>query len=51
MNSDGYKIVEFSYCSTCKHVDLKEEEHPCATCLSEPVNLNSHKPVKWEEKV
>lgn len=46
-----YKEVYFDkYCKTCKHKDLKEEEFPCDICLEEPTNLNSHKPVKWEEK-
>ena len=27
-----------------------EEELPCAECLEHPVNLNSHKPVCYEEK-
>ena len=29
--------------------DLPEEEDPCDECLSETVNLFSHKPVRWEE--
>lgn len=46
-----YKEVEFAkYCETCKHKSLKESEDPCYDCLHEPVNLNSRKPIKWEEK-
>lgn len=46
-----YKEVYFDqYCSSCKHCDVDEAETPCAECLEEPVNLYSHKPVKWEGK-
>lgn len=46
-----YKEVYFNqYCKTCKHVALEETDKPCEECLKHPVNLHSHKPVKWEEK-
>lgn len=38
------------YCETCKHRDLSEKDDPCFDCLDEPVNVNSHKPVKWEAR-
>ena len=45
-----YEEVYFDkYCKTCKHVKLKDNETPCDECLEEPVNLYSHKPVRWEE--
>lgn len=51
MNNDGMKIVEFEkYCASCIHKDVKEKDEPCCDCLEESVNMNSHKPVKWEEK-
>ena len=51
MESNGMKEVYFDqYCSKCKHSDVKETEDPCFDCLAEPMNQNSHKPVKWEEK-
>ena len=51
MNADSYKEVYFNeYCSKCKHEKVKDEDDPCAECLEEPVNVNSHKPVKFEEK-
>lgn len=50
MNQDGMKEVYFDqYCKTCKHRDLKEEDKPCCVCLEEPMNYNSHKPVKYEK--
>ena len=45
-----YKEVHFhDYCVKCKYYDPKEEEEPCFDCLEEPVNLYSHKPLKFEE--
>ena len=48
---DIYKEVYFDqYCKKCMHEKVKEKEDPCEECLSEPVNLYSHKPDKFEEK-
>lgn len=46
-----YKLVDFKkYCKTCKHKDVKAIEDPCNECLGEGANLNSEKPVKYEEE-
>ena len=46
-----YKEVRFDlYCKTCKNEDVKDVEEPCNECLDNPINLYSHKPVKYEEK-
>ena len=48
---DNAKEVYFDeYCKLCKHLSKNEYEYPCNKCLEEPYNLNSHKPVKFEEK-
>lgn len=48
---EDYKEVYFhEYCKTCKHEKLEEFKDPCDECLDEPMNLQSHKPVKWEPK-
>lgn len=48
---EDYKEVYFgNYCKMCKHEKKAENEMPCAACLDEPINLYSHKPVKWEGK-
>lgn len=48
---DIYKEVYFNqYCKTCKYEKTKEEDDPCDECMNEPVNLFSHKPVKWTKK-
>lgn len=47
-----YKEVDFSqYCKTCEFERVPEDGNPCDECLESPVNLYSHKPVKWKEKV
>lgn len=51
MRDDDMREVYFDqYCETCKHRDTKEFEDPCNECLSNPTNLYSHKPVRYEEK-
>lgn len=48
---DSYKEVYFNqYCKTCEYSKNAEDESPCDECLNEPVNLYSHKPVRWKEK-
>lgn len=50
--NEGYKEVRFDlYCESCKYKELKDTEDPCHDCLDEPINLHSHKPVKYEEKL
>lgn len=51
MYDENYKEVYFDmYCHKCKHANVKEIDEPCNECLSNTANLNSHKPVKFEEK-
>ena len=51
MNEDGYKEVHFDvYCPRCIHEKESPDVDVCNDCLSEPVNLHSHKPVKFVEK-
>lgn len=48
---DTFKEVYFNiYCDTCKYKNTKEDDDPCDECLGEPVNLYSHKPVRWKDK-
>lgn len=40
------KIVEFEvWCHKCKYAMQDEQEPPCDTCLEEPVNDDSYRPV------
>lgn len=51
MDEDIYKEIYFDqYCKTCKYEKVKESEDPCEECLSNPTNVYSHKPVKYEER-
>lgn len=44
-------IVAFEkYCNTCKFKNQDSTEEPCCDCLESAVNLDSRKPVMWEEK-
>ena len=48
---DDPKIVEYhQYCKDCKYRDVYANDEPCEECLSNPVNINTHKPVMYEEK-
>lgn len=47
---DQYKEVYFyEYCKSCKYKNVLETEEPCNECLTNPENLYSHRPVKWEK--
>ncbi len=51
MNNDGEKIVKFdTYCKFCRYYEKKESCDQCHDCLQHPVNLYSHRPVRFEEK-
>ncbi len=51
MDHQAYKEVYFhEYCGMCKHKDLGDTEAPCSECLTESINLNTHRPVKYEKK-
>ena len=51
MDHQAYKEVHYhEYCKSCRHKNVKDTETPCNECLGEPINLNSHKPVKYEKK-
>lgn len=51
MDEQAYKEVYYHvYCSKCKHEDVPDTDEPCNECLDNPLNWNSHRPVKYEEK-
>mgnify|MGYP003295419721 CR=1 FL=1 len=51
MDRQFYKEVSFDeYCKKCKYKDNKETEYPCDACIKEAINLNTHRPVMYEEK-
>lgn len=44
------EVFFYLYCKKCKYKDVPEVDDPCNECLCYPKNVNSHKPVKFEEK-
>ena len=50
MEGDYKEVYFHQYCNTCQYHDVKENEEPCHSCLAEPFNVDSHKPIKWKEK-
>lgn len=51
MDDENYMEVFFDqYCKTCRYEKLEDFLDPCNQCLDIYANLNSHKPVFWEEK-
>lgn len=43
------KLVEFEkWCPACVYEQLSESESPCFECLEDPVNVNSHRPTRFE---
>ncbi len=51
MNADREKFVNFRlYCPKCKHYEVPQDKEPCNECLHYPTNVESEKPVKYEEE-
>lgn len=45
------KFVDFKeYCPKCKNWECLAGEDPCNECLTTPVNINSRKPINFEDK-
>lgn len=44
------KFVDFDkYCTLCKYSTTEETEDPCNECLTNPSNIDSHKPINFKE--
>lgn len=43
------KIVDFTWCNSCKHKDKEEYEDPCRDCLNEAGSEDSRRPEKYEK--
>lgn len=51
MEMNREKEVYFGeYCHKCEYEEMAEWDDPCFECLNCPVNIDSHKPVKWKER-
>ena len=52
MSESHYKEVYFhDYCCICEHLSLGGHQDPCCECLGNPMNIDSHKPVNFKEKL
>lgn len=52
MSNEGIKEVFFGeYCPKCVNKDVAEADEPCFECLAEPGRVESHRPVRYEQKV
>lgn len=48
---NDYKEVYYHcYCCKCKYKNVPEDQDPCNQCLTEFVNLHSHKPINFKQK-
>jgi hypothetical protein len=48
MDIYSQKIVDFEWCKTCAHYSDPEYCDTCNTCLNEPMNTYSHKPINYK---
>ena len=51
MNDYDFEVRFDQYCKKCKHWKENDKglDEPCNECLDNPTNVNSHKPIKFEE--
>ena len=47
--NDTKECLFEQYCKTCKYFEKEGWEDPCNDCLGESYNIDSHKPVNYEE--
>lgn len=50
MDEPKKKEVFYSeYCLRCEHYHKSDQEEPCDSCLEQPFNYDSHKPINFKE--
>ena len=49
MIGDLKEVYYDQYCPKCKHWDKEESEFPCCECMTNSVQVDSHRPEKFEE--
>lgn len=48
---ENVKIVDYElYCPKCKYIQEPESCDECNDCLNNPYNINSKKPIRFEEE-
>lgn len=50
MDSEYREVDYATYCKKCKHEKEEGYETVCEECLSEPLNLYTERPTRWETK-
>lgn len=46
------KEVDYGeYCHLCIHFDKQENEWPCCECMANSVQMDSHKPERFEPRL
>lgn len=50
MSSKPKEVYFDIWCRKCKHKKVDETEPPCDECLEQGFNIDSHKPLRFEEK-
>ena len=44
------EVEYWKYCKDCRHEKNEETEEPCDSCLNEPINEDSQKPLYFSKK-
>ncbi len=50
MNTRTKEADYHKYCRICKHAKVLETDDPCNDCLNQPYNIDSRKPINFEEQ-
>jgi hypothetical protein len=50
MQTETKEVYFYMYCNICEFETVSETEDPCNECLTNPTNIDSRKPVKFEPK-
>lgn len=45
-----HEVDYMTYCDLCEHSSVKETEEPCNSCLYNPSNEDSRRPVYFQKK-
>lgn len=48
--SSEKEVSFYDYCKTCKYLNSPDYEDPCNTCLDNPTNEWSRRPILYERK-
>ena len=48
--NDTKEVHFWFWCPTCKHFEKNQGDDPCNECLAVPMNIDSTKPIRWDEK-